>query len=131
MSFAEGATASSLIQENSLRYAGWRVVFACFVMAVFLFGIGLYGQGVYLVELKRLNDWSTVLISGASTLSFLLSNILSLFTSDLVARLGLRAVQRSLHELDRLQCSDAADSEAISGVGDILGTIEAQNVGRE
>jgi hypothetical protein len=42
-----------------------------------------------------------------------------------------RAVQRSLHELDRLQCSDAADSEAISGVGDILGTIEAQNVGRE
>lgn len=42
-----------------------------------------------------------------------------------------RAVQRSLHELDRLQCSDAANSEAISGVGDILGTIEAQNVGRE
>src|SRR5215469_1513511 len=42
-----------------------------------------------------------------------------------------RAVQRSLHELDRLQCSDAADSEAISCVGDILGTIEAQNVGRE
>jgi hypothetical protein len=43
----------------------------------------------------------------------------------------IRAVQRSLHELDRLECSDAADSEAISGVGDILGTIEAQNVGRE
>ena len=43
----------------------------------------------------------------------------------------VRAVQRSLHELDRLQCSDAANSEAISGVGDILGTIEAQNVGRE
>ena len=43
----------------------------------------------------------------------------------------IRAVQRSLHELDRLQCSDAADSEAISGVGDILGAIEAQNVGRE
>ena len=42
-----------------------------------------------------------------------------------------RAVQRSLHELDRLQCSDAANSEAISGVGDILGAIEAQNVGRE
>lgn len=84
------ATAPSLIQETSLRYAGWRVVFGCFVMAMFLFGFGLYGQGVYLVELKRLNDWPTILISGASTLSFLFSNILAMFTSELVARLGLR-----------------------------------------
>jgi hypothetical protein len=41
--------------ETSLRYAGWRVVLACFLMAMFLFGFGLYGHGVYLAELQRLN----------------------------------------------------------------------------
>jgi hypothetical protein len=30
--------------ETSLRYAGWRVVLACFLLALFLFGFGLYGQ---------------------------------------------------------------------------------------
>lgn len=85
-----GATAPSAVQETSLRYAGWRVVFACFLMALFLFGFGLYGQGVYLAELQRLNSWPTVLISGASTLSLLLSNILAMFTGELVGWLGLR-----------------------------------------
>ncbi|QWG15701.1 MFS transporter [Bradyrhizobium sediminis] len=74
--------------ETALRYAGWRVVLACFLMAVFLFGFGLYGHGVYLAELQRLNGWPAALISGASTLSFLLSNIFATFTNELVARLG-------------------------------------------
>jgi MFS family permease len=78
----------SLSDETSPRYAGWRVVLACFLMALFLFGFGLYGQGVYLAELQRLNGWPATLISGASTLSFLLCNILATFTSELVARLG-------------------------------------------
>jgi MFS family permease len=74
--------------ETSLRYAGWRVVLACFVMALFLFGFGLYGQGLYLTELQRLNGWSVALISGGSTVSFLLSNVLATFTNELMARLG-------------------------------------------
>jgi MFS family permease len=74
--------------ETSLRYVGWRVVFACFLMALFLFGFGLYGQGVYLAELQRQNGWPVALISGASTLSLLLANIFAAFTSELVARLG-------------------------------------------
>src|SRR5712671_6702977 len=74
--------------EALLRYAGWRVVFACFLMAVFIFGFGLYGHGVYLAELQRLNGWPAALISGASTLSFLLSNVFATFTNELVARLG-------------------------------------------
>ena len=74
--------------ETLLRYAGWRVVLACFLMAVFLFGFGLYGHGVYLAELQRLNGWPAALISGASTLSFLLSNIFATFTNELMARLG-------------------------------------------
>jgi MFS family permease len=74
--------------ETSPRYAGWRVALACFLMALFLFGFGLYSQGVYLAELQRLNGWPATLISGASTLSFLLCNILATFTNELVARLG-------------------------------------------
>ena len=38
--------------ETLLRYAGWRAVLACFLMALFLFGFALYGQGIYLVELS-------------------------------------------------------------------------------
>jgi cyanate permease len=76
--------------ETSPRYAGWRVVFACFLLALFLFGFGLYGHGVYLTELQRLNGWPAALISGASTLSFLLANTFATFTSELVARLGPR-----------------------------------------
>jgi MFS family permease len=76
--------------ETSPRYAGWRVVFACFLLALFLFGFGLYGHGVYLAELQRLNGWPAALISGASTLSFLLANTFATFTSELVARLGVR-----------------------------------------
>ncbi len=76
--------------ESSLRYFGWRVVLACFVLALFVFGFGLYGHGVYLAELQRLRGWPAALISGASTLSFLLSNIFAIFTSELIARLGAR-----------------------------------------
>src|SRR5215813_11855370 len=68
--------------EWSLRYAGWRVVLACFLMAQFLFAFGLYGQSLYLTELQRLNGWPAVLISGAGTLSLVLSNILAAFTNE-------------------------------------------------
>ncbi|UPJ51610.1 MFS transporter [Bradyrhizobium sp. 200] len=81
---------TSAPDETLLRYAGWRAVLACFLMALFLFGFALYGQGIYLVELQRLNGWSPALISGASTLSFLLSNILATFTSEFVDRLGAK-----------------------------------------
>jgi MFS family permease len=81
---------TSAPDETLLRYAGWRAVLACFLMALFLFGFALYGQGIYLVELQRLNGWPPALISGASTLSFLLSNILATFTSEFVDRLGAK-----------------------------------------
>jgi len=81
---------SSPSDETSLRYAGWRVVLACFLMALFLFGFGLYGHGVYLAELQRLNGWPAALISGASTLSLLLANIFATFTNELMTRLGPR-----------------------------------------
>jgi MFS family permease len=88
-------SASDLIEpdhddEASPRYAGWPVVLACFLVALFIFGFGLYGHGVYVAEFQRLRGWPAGLVSGASTLSFLLSNIFAMFTSELIARLGLR-----------------------------------------
>ncbi len=90
MSSAQDMTAPGSPDESSLRYAGWRVVLACFLIALFLFGFGLYGHSVYLAELQRLHGWPAASISGASTLSLLLSNILAMFTNELVARLGLK-----------------------------------------
>ncbi|WP_369719764.1 MFS transporter [Bradyrhizobium sp. LLZ17] len=76
--------------ETSPRYAGWRVVLACFLLALSIFGFALYGQGVYLVELQRLNGWPASLISGASTLSLLIGNVIVIFTDEIVRRLGLK-----------------------------------------
>lgn len=74
--------------ETSLRYVGWRVVLACFLVELFIFGFGLYGHGVYVAELQRLRGWSAPLISGAITLTFLLGSIFATFTHELVARIG-------------------------------------------
>ncbi|KYH00912.1 MFS transporter [Bradyrhizobium sp. DOA1] len=84
--------AGTRIDESSLHYRGWRVVLACFMMAFFMFGFGLYGQGVYLAELQRAHGWPGTLVSAASTFSFLLTSVLVIFTDDLLARIGLRAL---------------------------------------
>jgi MFS family permease len=83
-------TTPRAVDESSLVYPGWRVVLACFLVALFIFGFGLYGHAVYLAELQRLHGWSTGLISNASTLSFLLGSLLAVFTTDLMVRMGTR-----------------------------------------
>lgn len=79
-------------EETSPRYAGWRVVFACFLLALSIFGFALYGQGVYLVELQRLNGWPASLISGAATLSLLLGSAITIFTDEIVRHIGLKCL---------------------------------------
>jgi MFS family permease len=78
--------------ESSPRYRGWRVVFACYLAAVFCWGFGLYGHGVYLAELHRLHGWSTAAISSATTAFYLLTAALVVFISDAIAGLGPRRV---------------------------------------
>src|SRR5689334_5615878 len=85
-------TATVATQESSPRYAGWRVVFACFLAAVFCWGFGLYGHGVYLTELNRLHGWPTAYISGAITGFYLLTATLVVFVSDAITGLGPRRV---------------------------------------
>jgi MFS family permease len=77
--------------ETSPHYPGWRVTFACFVMATFCWGFGFYGHGIYLSELRRLNDWPAALISGATTVYYLFSALLVVFVSDVIARVGVRS----------------------------------------
>ncbi len=78
--------------ESSPRYAGWRVVAACFIVAVFCWGFGLYGHGVYLAELQRLHGWPASLISGGASAYYLVSATLVVFISDAMARFGPRRV---------------------------------------
>ncbi len=80
------------IDETSPRYAGWRVVAACFVVAMCCWGFGLYSHGVYLAELNRLYGWSAWPISSATTAYYLLPAALVVFISDAIARLGPRRV---------------------------------------
>src|SRR5204862_4443820 len=77
--------------ESSPRYFGWRVVVACFLMALACWGFGLYGHSVYLAELTRLYGWPPSLISGASTATYLLNAFLVIFTSNALARFGARS----------------------------------------
>src|SRR3954447_8436546 len=76
--------------ESSARYFGWRVVVACFLMALGCWGFGLYGHSVYLAELQRLHGWAPSLIAGASTATYLLNAVLVIFTSNALARFGAR-----------------------------------------
>ena len=76
--------------ESSPRYFGWRVVIACFLMALACWGFGLYGHSVYLAELTRLYGWPPSLIAGASTTMYLLNAVLVIFTSSALARFGTR-----------------------------------------
>ncbi len=78
--------------ESALRYRGWRVVFACYVAAVFCWGYALYGHGVYLTELNRLHGWPTSLIASATTGFYLLTAALVVFISDALTRLGPKRV---------------------------------------
>src|SRR5262245_32567511 len=88
-------TVTPTIAESSPRYAGWRVVFACFMAAVFCWGYGLYGHGVYLAELNRLHGWSIGAMSSATTAFYLLTAGLVVFINDAVTRLGPRRVMLS------------------------------------
>ena len=76
--------------ESSPSYFGWRVVVACFLMALACWGFGLYGHSVYLAELTRLHGWPPSLISGASTATYLFSAVLVIFTSNALTRFGAR-----------------------------------------
>jgi sugar phosphate permease len=81
--------------ESSMRYPGWRVVVACFVMTFFGFGFGFYGLSVYLAALTIREGTDSLRISvstvsTAVTVYFLAAAAIMVYISDLIARLGPR-----------------------------------------
>ena len=80
----------SASDETAPRYAGWRIVVACFATAVFCWGFGFYGQGVYLAALQENPAWNASVIFGASTAYYLFSTVLVIFVGDAITRFGPR-----------------------------------------
>ena len=78
------------LDETSVRYEGWRIVLACFLVATFGWGLGFYGQSVYLAELQRSQGWPTSLISTATTFFYLFGALLVAFISEAVRSFGPR-----------------------------------------
>ena len=72
--------------------AAWRVVFACFVSAVFAWGFGFYAHGIYLVELQRAQGWSTGFISSVVTAHYVLGALLLPRIAEAIGRFGPRTV---------------------------------------
>ena len=84
------ASGSYSIDENSIRYDGWRIVAVCFVVATFGWAFGFYGQSVYLAELHRQHGWPASLISAATTSFYLFGALLVVFVAETVRRFGPR-----------------------------------------
>ena len=72
--------------------AAWRVVFACFIAAVFAWGFGFYAHGIYLVELQKQHGWSTGLISSVVTGHYVLGALLLPRIAEAIGRFGPRLV---------------------------------------
>jgi predicted MFS family arabinose efflux permease len=79
-----------IVDETSIRYAGWRIVAVCFLVATFGWGLGFYGQSVYLAELRRVHGWPSSWISTATTAFYLMGALLVAFISDAMRRIGPR-----------------------------------------
>jgi MFS family permease len=84
------ATAHIAVDENSVRYEGWRVVAVCFLVATFSWAFGFYGQSIYLAELHRQYGWPASLIAGATTFFYLFGALLVVFVAEAVRRFGPR-----------------------------------------
>jgi predicted MFS family arabinose efflux permease len=85
-----GTSTHTSIDETSIRYDGWRIVFVCFLLATFGWGLGFYGQSVYVAELHRLHGWPASLISGGTTFFYLSGAALVAFVSEAIRSFGPR-----------------------------------------
>lgn len=90
--WAHGVGDVATADEASLRYPGWRVVAAMFLLQITIFGFGLYGQGIYVAQLHRLNGWPLGVIGAGSTLCLVSGNIFSIFVSELLRWIGPRTL---------------------------------------
>jgi len=76
-------------------FFGWRVVSGAFVLAVFGWGLGFYGPPVYLHAVQEARHWSTVLVSTAVTVHFLMGAVVVANLPALYRRFGLPTITKA------------------------------------
>ena len=78
-----------------VRFFGWRVAWAAFVVAVFGWGIGFYGMPIYLHAVREARGWPVALVSSAVTAHFLWGAFVVANLPRLHRRFGLPAVTKA------------------------------------
>ncbi|MFP5462795.1 MAG: MFS transporter, partial [Gammaproteobacteria bacterium] len=73
-------------------FHGWKVVAACFCIAVISWSLGLYGASVYLQSVTAAHGWPIAGVSSAITLFFLVSAVLQRSVGRAFDRWGSRPV---------------------------------------
>jgi len=84
-----------MVRRMQTSFFGWRVVSGAFVLAVFGWGLGFYGPPVYLHAVQEARHWSTVLVSTAVTVHFLMGAVVVANLPALYRRFGLPTITKA------------------------------------
>ena len=76
---------------NQRRFDGYRIVAACFVIQGTIIG-SMFAYGVFFPELEAEFGWSRALISGASSLSFVVMGVLAILAGKWNDTIGPRVL---------------------------------------
>jgi hypothetical protein len=63
---------TTIAEQRTDAFYGWRVAAGAFVLAVFGWGVGFYGPPVFLHAIRATRDWPVALVSTAVTAHFLI-----------------------------------------------------------
>src|SRR5476649_1301874 len=92
---SDGHRRIGMVRRMQTPFFGWRVVSGAFVLGVFGWGLGFYGPPVYLHTVQEARHWSTVLVSTAVTVHFLVGAVVVANLPALYCRFGLPAITKA------------------------------------
>jgi MFS family permease len=81
----------AIVEVTQGRFDGYRVVAACFVIQGTVIG-SMFAYGVFFRELEAEFGWSRAMISGASSLSFVIMGVLAIVAGTLNDKIGPRVL---------------------------------------
>ena len=85
---------TTIAEQRTATFFGWRVVAGAFVLAVFGWGIGFYGPPVFLQTIRTTRDWPLGLVSTAVTAHFLIGALAAANLPAIHRRLGIALVTK-------------------------------------